>query len=292
MRLIVRAAALALAATMLMALPLVGCQRYLAEPVSARTVEIAAIVVGKGDAIVVRVGEDDYLIDAGKAGKFDALTAALDELGVKRLRGVFLTHTDSDHGGGMKKLAQSDLPIDAWYAPALYVGKKPEKHQAHVAASIRGMEVNWLRAGDVIEIDADSRFEVLAPLTLDEDDEDNNSLVMRLVAPEGTALLAGDIENRGQRALLASGAELKSDYLKVPNHGDGDAAYAPFIAAVGAQVAVVSTDSAEKEDTPDPAALKTLQAAGAQVYVTQDFGKYVRVRLSGGRAALVPEEQP
>jgi len=54
MRLIVRAAALALAATMLMALPLVGCQRYLAEPVSARTVEIAAIVVGKGDAIVVR----------------------------------------------------------------------------------------------------------------------------------------------------------------------------------------------------------------------------------------------
>ena len=213
----------------------------------------------------------------------EAIAASLARMGVERLDAVFVTHTDNDHTGGLDWLAASDIPVGAWYASAMYTGVKEKKHPVAQAAAARGQAVQWLRRGDAVPMgDSGATLEVLAPDSLFEDKDDNNSLVMMLESPAGRMLLAGDMELPEEAELLSQGDDLGCAVLKVANHGDDDTTSAAFAKAASAQLAVISTDSQEKPDTPDPGVVSRLQAAGSQVIVTEDSGLGLAVTLSGG----------
>ena len=47
----------------------------------------------------------------------------------------------------------------------------------------------------------------------------DGSLVLRATTPAGTVLLTGDVELAAQADLLAAGADLRADVLKMPHHG-------------------------------------------------------------------------
>lgn len=250
-------------------------------------VELFALNVGKADAMLITVEDKQYLVDTGTKDGYDELEETLVELGATHLDGVFLTHTDKDHGGGMKKLSESDIQVDAWYASAIYHEKDPEDHQAIKAAKERDTDVVWLHAGETLEIGHDCRFEVLGPLVPDKDKENNNSLVLRLVTPEGNALLTGDMEHEAEERLLESGADVQAVYLKVGHHGRDDATGIEFAAAVSPDVAVISTYTPDQPDSPSDEVLKILNDVGATVYVTQDNGMGVKTELRAGKAVVV-----
>ena len=248
-------------------------------------VRLFAVNVGKGDALVLKVGDWVGLIDAGKPSAMGRVSAALKGLGVERLNAVFLTHTDGDHAGGLDWLAQSDIPVDNWYASAMYTGVKAKKHPMVVAAALRGQAVQWLRRGDALALSGGATLRVLAPASLFED-EDDNSLVMMLESDQGKMLLTGDMELPEEAELLSQGDDLKCDVLKVANHGDGDTTSAEFANTSRPRLAVISTDSQEKPGTPDPGVVSRLEATGSQVAVTQDAGMGLLVTLEGGEATV------
>ena len=251
------------------------------------TVELFAVNVGKGDALILRVDNWVGLIDAGKTQSMSRVRAALRALGVTALDAVFLTHTDNDHGGGLAWLAASGLPVGAWYAPAMYTGVKAGKHPASRAAQVRGTEVRWLQRGDAIALgDTGATLKVLAPATLFTDKDDNNSLVMLLETAQGRMLLTGDMELPEEAELLSRGDDLRCAVLKAPNHGDDDTLSQAFADACRAQAAIISTDSREKPGTPDPGVVSRLMAAGTTVHVTQDAALGLEVTLSGGQASV------
>ena len=250
-------------------------------------VELFAVNVGKGDALVVRAGDYTCLIDTGKEKAQEQLEVALKALGVEALDAVFITHTDKDHVGGLKWLRESDIEIRAIYASRYYPNTTEKKHPAVKAAKKLDLIVNWLGAGDSVPLgDSGAVFRVLAPAMEIPDDEDDNSLVMMLESPDGRILLTGDMEHVEEAALLASGADLRCDVLKVANHGDSDATSAALIAACAPSVALISTDSAEKPGSPDAGVVRNLQGVGCAVYVTQDASLGIRVTLDGGRVAV------
>jgi beta-lactamase superfamily II metal-dependent hydrolase len=214
------------------------------------------------------------------------IRAALKGLGVERLNAVFLTHTDDDHAGGLDWLAQSDIPVDNWYAPAMYIGVKAKKHPMVLAATLRGQAVQWLKRGDALALSGGATLRVLAPASLFEDEDDNNSLVMMLESDQGKMLLTGDMELPEEAELMSQGDDLRCAVLKVPNHGDDDTTSAEFANAASARLAVISTDSQEKPGTPDPGVIRRLEAAGSTVAVTQDAGMGLLVTLEGGEPAL------
>lgn len=250
-------------------------------------VELFAVNVGKGDALVVRAGDYTCLIDTGKEKAQEQLEVALKALGVEALDAVFITHTDKDHTGGLKWLRESDIEIRAIYASRYYPNTTEKKHPAVKAAKKLDLTVNWLGAGDSVPLgDSGAVFRVLAPAMEIPDDEDDNSLVMMLESPDGRILLTGDMEHVEEAALLTSGADLRCDVLKVANHGDSDATSAALIAACAPSVALISTDSAEKPGTPDAGVVRNLQGIGCAVCVTQDASLGIRVTLDGGRVAV------
>ena len=244
-----------------------------------------AVSAGKADALLVSVDGHTCLIDAGYGRSMGKIRAAMDMLGVEKLDAVFVTHTDDDHTEGLEWLAASDIPVDAWYASAMFIDVKESKHPAVKAAAVRGQSVNWLQAGDNVPLGG-GVLEVLAPFVLSEDKDDNNSLVMMLRSPEGNILLAGDIEFPVENMLLASGADLKCDVLKVANHADDDTTGEAFVKAVSPKVAVICTDSAEKPETPDARSVRLLENVGAKVAVTQECTGGVLVRVSDGEPTV------
>ncbi len=249
-------------------------------------VRMLAVNVGKADSLLVWTDGKIYLVDTGTVQSWGALRAAFSALQIEKLDGVFLTHTDKDHMGGMAMLAKSDIAVGAWYGSAMYTGVKPEKHPLPPAAAQRDMQPVWLKAGDTVEVSDASAFHVLGPITQDDENENNNSLVMALTTPHGTILLTGDMEFSEESAVLAAGSIPRSEVLKVSHHGEDDSTSPAFLRVVSPKVAVISTNSTEEPDTPHPSVLASLKRAGAQIAVTQNARGGMLVTLENGQPTV------
>ena len=278
------------AALLALILPLTGGGP--APAADAEEMSLMIFNVGKADSMLLRSGKTVYLIDTAHGKQWDFIEEGLESLGVDHLDGVLITHMDGDHVGGLKKLLKSDIRVDHIYAAAFYLDEDGEgkPNPAVKATDKQGLEVEFLQGGDELPLDG-GRLRVLGPLRASTDKEDNNSLVLMAEAAGGSMLLAGDMEFPEERDLLEAGVLTAADVLKVPNHGDGDATSEAMLQAVQPKIAVISTSTEEKNDTPAKRVLKALAAWNAEVWETQnaDVGILVTIRDGIAEARAVQE---
>ena len=242
----------------------------------AEEARVFFIDVGKGDAALVMAGERNYLVDAGPKDAWDRVAAALAHYKVGKLDGVFLTHGDKDHSGGLKELSKSGIGVDAWYASDLYdLDRDVDEHPAEDAAESRGQYPVYLSAGEAV-----GPFIVLGPLTRDKDD-DNNSMVLMLETSAGRALLTGDMKFDEEEEILSSGRPLRCDLIKIAHHGNSDATSEHLIEAAAPRIAVVSTDSGERPELPDQRVVRLLNDRDIPLFSTWQSGGGVLVTLDG-----------
>ncbi len=242
--------------------------------------------VGKADSMILRSGENIYLIDTGRGSTMDVTESALKEEGITHLDAVIITHMDSDHVGGLKKLLKSDVTLDHIYVPAYFLQEEKDKENPAIkAAEKQGRETEILEAGQTLPL-GEGKITVLGPISPATDKEDNNSLVLLAEAAGGSILLGGDMEFPEEASLLRAGVIPRADVLKVPNHGDGDATSEEFLRAVQPKIAVISTSTEEKETTPDPRIMELLEQMNVETYQTQDSRTGVLVTLRDGEAAV------
>lgn len=201
------------------------------------TVRIVAFDVGQGMAVLVETAGRRLLYDTGPAYGPDSnagsriIVPYLRDRGIDRLDGVIVSHGDADHVGGARAVLEgvrtdwllSSLPGDH---PVLAVAP----HHLRCAA---GQAWTWNGV----------HFEMLHPLPASYGDTalKTNALscTLRIAAPGGTVLLAGDIEAAQEAELLArEGPRLRADVLLVPHHGSGTSSTSAFLAAVQPSVAI------------------------------------------------------
>ncbi|MBQ9211810.1 MAG: MBL fold metallo-hydrolase [Clostridia bacterium] len=271
-----------LMAAMLSLFPLVGGQIAQADELS-----LLAFHVGKADSLLLRSGDSTYLIDTARAKHWDFLEENLKSLGVTKLDGVLITHMDSDHVGGLKKLLKSDIEIEHIYVPAFFFPESGESKEnpAIKAATKQKREVEYLQGGDEISLSGGS-IQVLGPIAPATDKEDNNSLVLFVQAAGGSMLLAGDMEFPEEQTLLQAGVVPQADILKVANHGDDDATSEAFLSQVQPKIAIISTSTEEKTSTPAPRTLKALQKWQAEIYQTQETEIGILVSIIDGEISV------
>ena len=243
---------------------------------------LLAVNVGKADALLLRSGESAYLIDTGSKKSAETLIRVLQSEGVSRLTGVILTHTHADHVGGLKALLESGIVIENIYASKYYVLKKEDgKHPVEKAIKKKDYEITWLSGGDELPLDG-GKLTVLGPLEKNEEAENCNSLVLLAEGGGGSILLTGDMEFPEEDSLIKARAVPPVDVLKIGNHGESDATSRQFIITAAPKLAVISTNSDEEPDTPDPRVIRLLQDQGIDCVLTQDSQNGVLVTLKNG----------
>lgn len=239
--------------------------------------ELAILDVGQGLAVVVRTQEHVLLYDAGPAfptGRDAGELAVLPYLrsqGVRRLDALLVSHGDLDHRGGVNTVLAA-VPVSRILAgpsvaPLSQVSSRCE----------RGQRWTW----DGVQ------FEILHPARRGPASDNDSSCVLLVSSRAGTALLAGDVEEAAESALVAGGLAHVTAVV-VPHHGSRTSSTAPFVAASHPSLALVSAGYRNRWGLPRPEIVERWRAAGARLLTTADSGA-IEIAFVAGHPPLARE---
>ena len=181
-----------------------------------RELEITAIDIGQGDSfLVVTPGGHTLLLDSGgllgmhhsdlDIGE-DVVSPYLWERGLSGLDAAAISHSHSDHIGGMPAILRNFHPRELWYAPNY---PSHEVEALYAEADRLGVRRIERHRGEAFDFDG-VHVEVLAPPAdweLKVHGQDDASMVLRLSYAGHTALLVGDIHKRVEKMLVEEAAE-------------------------------------------------------------------------------------
>ena len=243
---------------------------------AAGSLKITMLAVDHGDAILLQDGKQNIMIDTGEKRIRSLLMQKLEDLDVKKISTVVVSHHDSDHIGNIFPVIKQ-FKVDNVYDNG--VPRETNSNSVDLHNRLKRGEYNnrCLKAGDTIKINDDYWFEVLSPGPFIRPDfpkqSNNNSVVMKLHYKHFTMLFTGDIEKPAEEVLVKKyGDELKADVLKVAHHGIPTSSTKPFIAKVAPKYAVISCGDHDKVGQPNIGIVTRLRNAGAAVYNTENNG--------------------
>jgi competence protein ComEC len=257
-----------------------------------RTWVLVACDVGQGDGLVVRVGPRSALvIDTGPDPV--VMRRCLDQLHISAVPMLILTHFHADHVDGLPGVFFHRRVGEIWISPlaspvneAVTVQRRAAQAGIPVRVPVVGSqgsvgEATWLVLGP-----SASR----PPIQDSESAEQNDSSLVLLVGIAGIRmLLTGDVEPPGQQAILAGGADLRADVLKVPHHGSARQEPA-FFAATHARVAIASAGSQNDYGHPAPRTVALVRSLGMTLLRTDTQGS-VAITARDGTVGAVAQRR-
>jgi competence protein ComEC len=258
-------------------------------PIYDPSVTVLFINTGRADAALVKAGNKYWLIDTGEKSSIPQVFKALNFFGVKTLAGVFLSHTHSDHIGGLRAIVQN-YHIEKLFSARISGTEEGGEDKLGDLARDLGLSHIKLDSGDRTDLGDGLYFETFGPVTRNIEDDNDNSLVLRLTANKRTFLFTGDMQFSEERSLLESGADLSADVLKTGNHGNPDATSEKFAQAVSPKIAVISTDTKTDTDSANERVIAALE--GAKIILTEDYDCGAAVSVDENGSITVSDPKP
>ena len=250
---------------------------------------LTALDVGQGDSLVLRgnTGET-FLIDSGSTdqesvGRYTLLPYLKAE-GITRIAGIFLTHEDRDHTGGilelleMVKRQEAGLWIGRICMPAWMRTGEVGEEVVNLAAEL-DIPVSWCGRGDTV-ISDETVLTVLGPGNGDRLTGNEGSLVLQVQYGAFDALLTGDLENEGETEILPYLSAV--DCLKTAHHGSRNATGEAFLDITKPAFCIISAPRKSVYGHPHAETLARIEDAGADWKQTGLAGA-IRVASDGKR---------
>lgn len=242
------------------------------------SLKITVLDVEHGDAILLQDNKRNIMVDVGDSKNRQLLEQKLSKYDVNRIKTVIVSHHHKDHMGNIFTVAGKYGVSNIYDNGNVNNGNK-NSIKLHNILSKGDYNNRVLKAGDVVQIDKGYYFEVLSPgdfLQADKrikNDQNNNSVVLKLHYGDFTMLFTGDIEAPTEALLYKKyGSSLKSDVLKVGHHGSKTSSYYKFIEQVKPQYALISCGDFAKYHHPNKNVVGSLEHLGAKVYTTEKNG--------------------
>jgi competence protein ComEC len=252
---------------------------------------LVACDVGQGDGLVLAVGDRAAVVfDTGPDPP--AMKRCLDQLRITTVPLVVLTHFHADHVDGLPAVLAGRQIGQIWTSPlrtpayeAAAVDQEAGQDRAPVSSPPVGTEAQI----------GPATLRVIGPVPhplAGEDDsstQNDESLVVMVTINGFRLLLTGDVEPPGQQAILATGADLRADVLKVPHHGSARQDPA-FFAATHARLAIASVGVDNDYGHPAPRTVQLVSSLGMTLLRTDHEGA-VAVTAVDGRIGAVTQRR-
>jgi competence protein ComEC len=250
-----------------------------------------------GEALVLRTPKGKIvLVDSGQRVSSYRVVEALEALGARKIDLVILSHGHHDHMNGMRAVA-SKFSVERFWIPDYRQPKKARKELAAIGRRLKNSKgaptaIEPVGRGAGISIDGVD-INVLAPfrpyVKNAKSNLNANGIVAMVRYGASRWLLTGDIEHETETKLLASGADLRCQLLKVAHHGSKTSSTLPFLRATGAKTAVISSNAPYRH--PHRPVLDNLGAAGFTWYQT-DRNHHILVTTPGDGSLAVRTDAP
>lgn len=242
--------------------------------------------VGQGDSIFLRLPDDRcILIDGG--GRIGKDTNSGEKIilpffkkeGIRKIDLVIITHFDSDHALGILNIIEK-RDVKKLVIPENYDKNQLAKDILSIAEK-KNITVKKIKRGDDFET-AGVLFQVLHPFEKSNSFSDNrndNSIVLKIKYHSFTMLLTGDLEEKGENALILKDNKSKKNYLncnilKLGHHGSNTSSSYKFLKRVSPREAIVSVGN-NNYGHPAPEVVFRLNKLNIRYWKTLERGAVV-----------------
>lgn len=242
--------------------------------------EVIYFDVGQGDSELLRIpkGDGSYhhlLIDSGESGYAEGLISSLEDMGVKTLDTVVVTHPHSDHMGGMASILRH-FTVGALYMPETAEQDTPTTRVYEDlldAVEEQSIPMHRLEEGGSLGLPDTVKVRIFSPEAGRAYGELNNySGVIRIAYGNTSFLFTGDAEALVEKEILDKGYQPGTDVLHLGHHGSSTSSTEDFLRAVSPDFAVISCGKDNKYGHPHKEVLDRLNALGCTVYRTDENG--------------------
>lgn len=229
------------------------------------------IDIGQGSAALVTAGDKSLLIDTGEADYSYTLKSYINSCGISKLDYVIASHPHSDHIGGMADVIES-YEIGTFIMPELTEKNAPTtKVYENMLDALIDKDVNscYSEVGNVYSLCNGVSFEILGPCE-QMNDLNNMSVIVKLNVNGTDFMVLGDAEEKELDSVFTAypQADYSSDVLVMGHHGSRTSIHDGYLAAVGAETAVISCGRNNSYGHPHREALDYIAENGLKVYRT------------------------
>ncbi|RXT14802.1 DNA internalization-related competence protein ComEC/Rec2 [Ammoniphilus sp. CFH 90114] len=257
-------------------------------PWQGEQVKITFVDVGQGDAIVIQLpNKRVYLIDGGGVLTYDKgeswrkrksyfdpgkdiVVPFLKSQGINEVHTLVITHGDIDHIGGLYTVVE-DIPIRR----VLINGTQPKSKQEtelYQLLNQKQIPIYQGRAGDWWKDAEEIEWKILHPSAVENESDNNSSLVLLLNAYGYKILFTGDLEREGENRLIESGDLDKIHLLKVAHHGSKSSTTEAWLDRLQPDYSIISAGRLNRYGHPHEEVLTRLHQVNSRIFRTDKQG--------------------
>ncbi len=246
---------------------------------STSEVLVYFIDVGQADAIYIKDGNSNMMIDAGNNADGKLLVKYLQSLNVDGFKYVVGTHAHEDHIGGMDDII-NNFKIDNFYMPEAISTSKTFEDVLD-ALDIKKVTFQTPKIGDKFTLEKAS-FEVLS-IGTDTNDLNDTSLVLKMNYNTTCVLFMGDASSSVEETLLDK--DINCQVLKVGHHGSKYSSSDKFIKKVKPTYGIIMVGQDNKYGHPTKKTLDTLEKYQVNIHRTDKEGT-ILMHLKGNEISF------
>ncbi len=252
--------------------------------------------VGQGDAALIQFPNGpNVLIDAGEAtADFDAgqriITPYLLQNGIYHLDYIFITHPHNDHIGGIPSLLKNFSVGQILWSP--WHQNSPDLQRIRQLADSLKIPQKVISRGEIFKISPENEIWILHPPDKNENshftelDDNNSSLVIKIIYGQKSFLFMGDSEFEAETFLLPYEKLLQSDYIKVGHHGSVTSTSLALLNYVRPSLAAISVGEYNQFNQPSPVIISRLKSNQVQILRT-DLDQAILLKSDGMHIELI-----
>lgn len=252
--------------------------------------------VGQGDATLVTRGTMQVLIDGGPDEKvLECLSQNLPWWD-RRLEMVIATHADADHITGLTSVfkaysVESLIMTDQQKTTEEYQAfltqirteprlsiMPPKAGKRLVLGPMAMAQIIWPRGPQSLSFvhsqnSSETHLSDIQSIKNEKEDGYNDgSIALYIVIGKITLLLTGDLETKGEEALVANGLTKQIMVLKAGHHGSKTSSTMAFIGQVQPEFTIISCGLNNRFGHPAPEVLSRLEEVGSRILRTDQVG--------------------